>query len=93
MKLAFLAAATLLIAGTGSALAAEAGPPLSDSDCQKVWGMTERDGDTLSKDKATDFVINYEMVDTDGSGDISADEFKKGCAGGWIKSQEGTDAE
>jgi hypothetical protein len=39
----------------------------------------------LSKDKAVDYVINYSMVDSDADAAISEDEFKKGCAGGWIK--------
>ncbi|XSG82985.1 MAG: hypothetical protein ACPW61_04190 [Methyloligella sp. ZOD6] len=92
---ATIVAATALAFASGTALAADSTPgkALDDDKCQAVWDMTERDGDTLSKDKAVDFVVNYEMVDTDGSGDISADEFKNGCKQGWIKSKEGTDAE
>jgi hypothetical protein len=39
----------------------------------------------LAKDKAVDYVINYSMVDSDADAAISEEEFKKGCAGGWIK--------
>lgn len=99
MKVAIIAATALMLA-SGAALAADDGDPsgrpgkVLDADkCQAVWDMTERDGDTLSKDKAVDFVVNYEMVDTDGSGDISADEFKAGCNKGWINPKDGTDAE
>jgi hypothetical protein len=42
-------------------------------------------GQTLSKDKATPFVVNYEMVDADKDGKISAAEFKTGCGKGWIQ--------
>ncbi|ODA66656.1 hypothetical protein A7A08_02424 [Methyloligella halotolerans] len=99
MKVAMIAVTALMLS-SGVALAADDGDPsgrpgkVLDSDqCQAVWDMTERDGDTLSKDKAVDFVVNYEMVDTDGSGDISSDEFKAGCSKGWIKPKDGTDAE
>jgi hypothetical protein len=47
--------------------------------------MASPNGETLSKDKATPFVVNYEMVDTDKDGKISAAEFKTGCGKGWIQ--------
>jgi hypothetical protein len=59
--------------------------PLDDAACQEVWKMASPNGDTLSKDKATPFVVNYEMVDTDKDGKISAAEFTAGCGKGWIQ--------
>ena len=47
--------------------------------------MASPNGDTLSKDKATPFVVNYEMVDTDKDGKISQAEFQAGCGKGWIQ--------
>jgi hypothetical protein len=47
--------------------------------------MASPNGETLSKDKATPFVVNYEMVDTDKDGKISAAEFTAGCGKGWIQ--------
>jgi len=47
--------------------------------------MASPNGEMLSKDKATPFVVNYEMVDTDKDGKISAAEFKTGCGKGWIQ--------
>jgi Ca2+-binding EF-hand superfamily protein len=44
--------------------------------CQSVWKMASPNGDTLSQDKAVPFVVNYQMVDTDKEGKISADEFR-----------------
>ena len=41
-------------------------------------------GDTLL-DKATPFVVNYEMVDTDEDGKISQSEFQTGCGKFWIQ--------
>src|SRR5690242_18672500 len=54
---------------------------LDDAACQEVWKMASPNGDTLSKDKATPFVVNYEMVDTDKDGKISAAEFTAGWQG------------
>ena len=42
-------------------------------------------GDTLAKDKAVPYVVNFQMVDTDNNGSISQEEFKTGCGKGWIQ--------
>ena len=47
--------------------------------------MAAPGGDTLEKDKAVPFVVNFQMVDTDNNGSISQAEFKAGCAKGWIQ--------
>ena len=47
--------------------------------------MAAPSGDTLDKDKAVPFVVNFQMVDTDNNGSISQVEFKAGCAKGWIQ--------
>ena len=62
--------------------------PLDDATCQSVWKMAAPDGDTLSKAKATPFVVNYEMVDTDKDGNISQSEFQAGCGKGWIQKSD-----
>src|SRR6187402_3054900 len=93
--------ATLLLLGTGFSFAGAGAPvpegsqtpppsgrpsaPLDDAKCGSVWKMAAPDGDTLSKDKATPFVVNYEMVDTDKDGKISQAEFQAGCGKGWIQ--------
>ena len=58
---------------------------LDDAACQDLWKMAAPDGDTLAKDKAAPFVVNYEMVDTDKDGKISQSEFQAGCGKGWIQ--------
>jgi hypothetical protein len=58
---------------------------LDDAKCQSVWKMASPNGDTLSKDKATPYVVNFEMVDTSKDGKISAEEFTAGCGKGWIQ--------
>ena len=59
--------------------------PLDNAGCQDVWKMAAPNGDTLAKDKAVPFVVNYEMVDTDKDGKITQSEFQAGCAAGWIQ--------
>ena len=58
---------------------------LDDAKCESVWKMASPSGDTLDKGKAVPYVANYEMVDADKDGKISADEFKTGCGKGWIQ--------
>ena len=100
MKSAAIVAIMTLL-GTGAALAGAGAPvpegsqtpppsgrpsaPLDNAACDSVWKMASPDGDTLAKDKAVPFVVNYEMVDTDKDGKISADEFTAGCGKGWIQ--------
>jgi hypothetical protein len=100
MKLLPIAALTIFVstsaamAGAGAPVpeGSQTPPPsgrpsatLDDAACQEVWKIASPNGDTLSKDKATPFVVNYEMVDTDKDGKISAAEFKAGCGKGWIQ--------
>jgi hypothetical protein len=100
MKIILATSLTLLL-GIGSAVAGAGAPTpegsqtpppsgrpsaaLDDAACQEVWKMAAPSGDMLAKDKATPFVVNYEMVDTDKNGSISQAEFKTGCSAGWIQ--------
>ena len=61
---------------------------LNDAACQSVWKMASPDGDTLSGDKAVPYIVNFQMVDTDQDGKISAAEFKTGCGKGWVQSAD-----
>jgi len=115
MKLATFAAAALLvsagyaIAGGGAPVpeGSQKEPPsgrpgkvLSEAECTKAWQTAGPDGDVLSKDKATPFILNFEMVDTSKDAKISQQEWQDGCAKGWIsadattaKDMQGTPAE
>jgi hypothetical protein len=102
MKLAKFAALTVLLAA-GSAYAGavapvpekpEGGPPsgrpgavLDEAKCKTVWSLTERQGDTLSQDKAAPFIVNFQMVDTNNDGKITEDEFLEGCKKGLVQEQ------
>jgi hypothetical protein len=103
MKLATLTALALLsssgyvLAGGGAPVppVPESSPPagrpsavLDDAKCQAIWSLTERQGDVLYADKAAPFIVNFHLVDTDGDGKVSLDEFKAGCKEGLI--EEGT---
>src|SRR5512134_550109 len=61
---------------------------LDDAACQNLWKMASRNGDTLAGDKAVPYVVNFQMVDTDKDGQISAAEFKTGCGKGWVQSAD-----
>jgi hypothetical protein len=102
MKLATVAALAIMF-GTSSAYAGagapvpekpEGGPPsgrpgaiLDEAKCKSVWSLTERQGDTLSQDKAAPFIVNFEMVDTDKDGKVNQDEFLEGCKKGLVQEQ------
>jgi hypothetical protein len=47
--------------------------------------LTERQGDTLSQDKAAPFIVNFEMVDTNKDGKVTEDEFMEGCKKGLVQ--------
>jgi hypothetical protein len=66
------------------------GKVLTEAECTKAWETAGPEGDTLSKDKAAPFIINFEMVDTSKDAQISQDEWKDGCAKGWISSDAQT---
>ena len=102
MKLA-ISAALVLVLGAGTAYAGagapvpptpEGGPPsgrpgavLDEGKCKTVWSMTERQGDTLSQDKAAPYIVNFQMVDTNNDGKVTQDEFMEGCKKGLVQEQ------
>lgn len=95
--LAVLLSAGYAIAGggapvpKGSQADAPSGRPsavLDDAACQSVWKMASPNGDTLAGDKAVPYILNFEMVDTDTDGTISAAEFKTGCGKGWVQNAD-----
>ena len=107
MKIATVAAlAVLLSAGSAFAGAgapvpegSQKDPPsgrpgkvLSEAECTKAWQTAGPDGDTLSKDKATPFILNFEMVDTSKDAAISQQEWQDGCSKGWVSADASTDS-
>jgi hypothetical protein len=83
-----LVAGPAFAGGIGSKKSSAPGVPgasLDPAACQSVWHMASPNGDTLSKEKSTPFVLNYAMVDTDKDGKVSPAEFQGGCSKGWIQ--------
>jgi len=76
--------ASVALAGTAAQAATQPGPRLTKHECHKVWKMASPHGDTLSRGKATPYVLNFEMVDSNHNGMINAKEFKRGCKSGWV---------
>lgn len=92
MKLATLTClASVLALGVGVAQAAdEAGKPLDADACKKAWGMASPDGETLDKGKAVEYVINFDMVDSNADAKVDADEFNAACTKGLVKADAAT---
>jgi hypothetical protein len=88
MRLTILTGAAMLLsvalAGSTAQAATQPGPRLAKHECHEVWKMASPHGDTLSRGKATPYVLNFEMIDTNHNGVITAKEFKRGCKSGWI---------
>ena len=43
---------------------------------------------TISKDQAVPYIVNFTMVDVDGDGNITADEFQAACGKGLVKNTQ-----
>ena len=95
MRLAILASVALLLSasyalaqGTNTMTSGRPSAVLDDAKCQAVWTMASPNGAALSKDQAVPYIVNFTMVDVDGDGDITADEFKAACGKGLVKSTQ-----
>jgi hypothetical protein len=84
MRLAILTCAMILVGASSGAQAAEKGAPLDDAKCKAVWTLVSPNGAAISKDKPVPYIIDFTMVDTNKDATIDANEFKAGCAAGWI---------
>ena len=58
---------------------------LDDATCQTIWKMASPNGATISRDQAVPYIVNFQMVDVNGDGQITADEFKAVCGKGMVK--------
>jgi hypothetical protein len=86
MRLAILTCAALVVVGAAStsALSANKGKPLDDAQCKAAWTIVSPNGAAISKGQPVPSIIDWTMVDTNKDAKIDADEFKAGCAAGWI---------
>ena len=84
MRLATLTSVALLLSascalaqGTSNTMTSDRpSAVLDDATCQSIWQMASPHGDTLSKDQAVPYIVNFSIADVDGDGSISADECK-----------------
>ena len=83
MRLAILTCTTILI-GAASVQAAEKTTPLDDAQCKATWTIVSPNGAAISKDQPVPSIVDFTMVDTNKDATVDADEFKAGCAAGWI---------
>jgi hypothetical protein len=88
MKLLFMTSMAILFTGT-CALAEPmtSGRPtavLNNAQCQDVWAKVHKDGDSLLQEKARPWIVNFKLVDSDGDGKVSHDEFTFACGKGMV---------
>ncbi len=94
MKLAILTSAAVVFsmgtafAGANNMTSGRPSAVLNDAQCQAVWTMASPNGATISKDQAVPYIVNFTMVDVDGDGNITADEFKAACGKGLVKNTQ-----
>ena len=82
--------AGMLAIGFGSSVVLAADMAVPADKCDTAWSMASPGGDTISKGANVPFVMDFTMVDSDNSGDISKDEFNKACSAGMVKADEAT---
>jgi len=84
MRTVLISAAMLLLGSTLAAQAAEKGQPLDDAQCKAAWTVVSPNGAAISQGEPVPSIIDWTMVDSNKDAKIDADEFKAGCAAGWI---------
>ena len=80
-----LSAGCALAQGTNTMTSGRPSAVLDDATCQTIWQMASPNGAAISKDQAVPYIVNFKMVDVDGNGNITADEFKAACGKGMVK--------
>jgi hypothetical protein len=91
MRLATLTSAALLLSagcalaqGTNTMTSGRPSAVLDDAQCQTVWTMASPNGEPYRKIRLP-YIVNFSMVDVDGDGNITAEEFKAACGKGLVK--------
>ena len=92
MKLAILTSVVVIVnagialAGANNMTSGRPSAVLNDTQCQAIWTIASPSGATISKDQP--YIVNFTMVDVDGDGNITADEFKAACGKGLVKNTQ-----
>ena len=83
---AIMSIALLIIAGSSvGARAHNGGHKLDEAQCAVAWKAASPNGIVISENEAEPYVVNFTILDVDGDSQISAEEFKEGCAEGLMK--------
>jgi hypothetical protein len=80
--------ATCALAQANTMTSGRPSAALNPEQCEAIWKNAVPSGDLLAKSAAAPFIVNFEQVDKDGSGDISKAEFQDACAKGLVKNVE-----
>lgn len=93
MKIVTAASAAILLSAVNAlAEPMTSGRPsavLDNAQCQGVWAKVHKEGDALPEDKARPWIVNFKLVDGDGDGKVSHDEFTFACGKGMVDSNPG----
>jgi len=74
MKLSILTCLVVLAsAGLASGVAQAADVAVPADKCDAAWSMASPNGETIAKDAATPFVLNFAMMDSNNDGAIDQD--------------------
>ena len=84
-----LLSADSALAGANNMTSGRPSAVLNDQQCQAIWQIASPNGATISKDQAVPYIVNFQLVDGDGDGQISADEFTTACGKGLVKNTTG----
>jgi hypothetical protein len=84
-----LFSAASALAGANNMTSGRPSAVLNDTQCKAIWTIASPNGAALSKDQAVPYIVNFTMVDVDGDGNITADEFKAACGKGLVKNTTG----
>ena len=83
---AAIGTALLSLILNATAQAHSVGHKLDDATCGEAWAKASPDGSAISNGQADPYLFDAEIVDMDGDGLISLDEFKTACLDGYMRS-------
>lgn len=69
------------------------GAILDAAQCDEAWTNAANGADHLTAEQAGPVVANFEMVDADGDGKVTKDEFSEGCKKGVVQRHASKPAE
>jgi hypothetical protein len=96
MDLIKLVSTPLLLAGLVLSVSVDAhvgGHKISEAECAVAWAMASGGAEAIGVDQAQAYVVNVGLLDEDGDGSVTYEDFKQACADGLMTDQAVTDSE